>query len=347
MFTQYCSRKRHARSADEPELMLDPGKKLTPLQRRRLKQGKPITSRILSETEKKHEDEMDKDKLQDMTRRKSPPKRKDEEQEDIEYRKEARHAEHLRREAVKKERQAEIAAMNQRKAQMLQDTIENDMAEREAEQQKERDARAAKFDEKYGSGTKKKKEEEAPAETEADKEARLQELEKEAAISAERDRLEAMVDDAVMTEERRLRALLDVGTPDNLGDVTRRLRANDPRLIKVTLRQNTIGFPEAAKLADAIAHNTSLLALDFRYNKIGDYGCKLIADAIQTCPSIGELRIQPNDTGRTGMQALQEAARLCQFQAMSISSATLAMPEDSSAPLLLRAPNDELEPEED
>ena len=130
--------------------------------------------------------------------------------------------------------------------------------------------------------------------------------------------------------------MLDVGTPDDLVDVTRRLRADDPRLIKVTIRQANISFAQAAALADAISHNTCLLALDFRYNRIGDYGCKLIADAIVNCPSIGELRMQPNDTGRVGMEALQEAARMCQFQAMSISSATLATPEQSWSPLMLR-----------
>ena len=36
------------------------------------------------------------------------------------------------------------------------------------------------------------------------------------------------------------------------------------------------------------------------------------------------------------MQALEEAARLSQFQAMSISSATLAQPEQSVAPLMLK-----------
>jgi len=132
-----------------------------------------------------------------------------------------------------------------------------------------------------------------------------------------------------------------VGTPDNIADVTRRLRADDPRLVKVTLRQNSISFAQAAALADAISHNTCLLAMDFRYNKIGDYGCKLIADAIVNCPSIGELRIQPNDTGKNGMEALLEAARLSQFQAMSISSATLAMPEQSFAPLMLRTQYDD------
>ena len=76
----------------------------------------------------------------------------------------------------------------------------------------------------------------------------------------------------------------------------------------------------------------------YRYNKLGDYGAKLIADAITNCSSIGELRISPNDTGRTGMEALQEAARQCNFQAMSISSATLAMPEASFSPLMLRTP---------
>ena len=127
-----------------------------------------------------------------------------------------------------------------------------------------------------------------------------------------------------------------MGTPDELEDVTRRLRADDPRLIKVTIRQCDISFAQAAALADAISHNTCLLALDFRYNNIGDYGAKLVADALVNCPSIGELRMQPNNTGRTGMQALQEAARMCQFQAMSISSATLAMPEQSFSPLMLR-----------
>jgi hypothetical protein len=162
------------------------------------------------------------------------------------------------------------------------------------------------------------------------------EAERERLFQEEAHRLECMLDQTVVSEERRLRSMLDVGTPDELTDVTRRLRADDPRLIKVTVRQVDVSFAQAAALSDAISHNTCLLALDFRYNKIGDYGCKLLADSIVNCPSIGEIRMQPNDTGRAGMEALQEAARMCQFQAMSISSATLAMPEKSVGPLMLR-----------
>lgn len=331
--------------------MLDPAKKLTPLQRRRLKEGKPITSRPLSETEKKHEDNVDTEKLKNMQKKNSPEPKKRNEEDDIEYRKEMRHAEHLRREAVQQKMKVDTAAHEAQKQAEAQKDLERSMNDKDAEARKESEQRAKRAEamaKKYGSDKQGESGGEAaqpqkpqePQESDEQKAEKERQLQEEAALSVERDRLEAMVDEAVMTEERRLRAMLDVGTPDNLEDVCRRLRANDPRLIKVTLRQNDIGFPQAARLADAIAHNSSLLALDFRYNKIGDYGCKLIADALQTCPSIGELRVQPNYTGRTGMEALQEAARLCTFEAMSISSATLAMPEESFSPLLLRAPNE-------
>ena len=128
---------------------------------------------------------------------------------------------------------------------------------------------------------------------------------------------------------------------------------------------------DAAALADALTHNTSVLSIDFRYNKVGDYGAKLIAEALINCPSIGELRITPNDIPEAGAQvtalathascnilprftmrsnpwykwtmtrglsaqALKEAAEMCQFQAMSVSSATLAQPEHSLAPIMVR-----------
>ena len=65
-----------------------------------------------------------------------------------------------------------------------------------------------------------------------------------------------------------------MGTPDNITDVTRRLRADDPRLVKVTLRQNDISFAQAAALADAISHNTCVLAIDFRRK---EHPCPLLA----------------------------------------------------------------------
>jgi len=332
-------------AGEEHEAMLDPNKRLTPLQRRRLKQGKPITSRLLNDAEKKHEDELDTDKLKEIQQKgnSSPPGKKENEQEDIAHRKTMRHEEHERRERVQKARQRELQEMAAKKAAERQAELEEDMMEKEMEEAKKRKQRAAELEAKYSN----QQSSSQGQEEEAEEEAYEEEIDPDAyAADLERDRLEAMVDEAVNAEERRLRAQLDVGTPNEIEDAIRRLRNNDPRLIKVTLRQNTIDFPTAARLADAIAHNTTLLAMDFRYNKIGDYGCKLLADAIQTCPSIGELRVSPNDTGRTGTAALQEAARLSNFQAMSISSATLAMPEESFAPLLLRAPADEDEPEE-
>jgi len=332
---------------------MDPNKRLTPLQRRRLKDGKPISSRQFNDAEIKIEDQIDKQKLAGLERKVTSPERKKQEVDDLEDRKEARHEEHKRREALRIRLAEEQAEANRIKAEQFAAEMDKDMAEKEAEEKAKRQQRIMERNAKMGesegpsqdteSGQPDRGQEVPAQESAADVAENQRQLQEQAAIAAERDRLEAMVDEAVMTEERRLRAMLDNGRPDKLDDVTRRLRANDPRLIKVTLRQNVIGFPEAARLADAIAHNTSLLSLDFRYNKIGDYGCKLLADAIQICPSIGELRVKPNETGRAGMEALQDAANLCQYEAMSISSATLAMPEDSFSPLLLRAPNEPMD----
>jgi len=348
--------------------MLDPKKKLTPLQRRRLKDGLPITSRQMSEVEIKHEDEKDKAHAERL--KKKLPERYKEDIVELEYRMEERHAEHVRR--------GQLAKSNKELEEEAAEAKENERREADERERKQRDDQAsaerqkrleginARFpDDAANDATKPLYKpvgddddyddddlEAAAADTEAAaEEARQREIEQErllaeAAASVERERLEAMVDEAVAAEERRLRSLLDVGTPDNLENVTRRLRANDPRLIKVTLRQNDIGVAQASKLADAIARNTTMLAMDFRYNKIGDYGCKLIADALQTHPAIGELRLEPNDTGRLGRETLMEAARLCSFEAMSISSATLAVPEDSFSPIFLRAPQYEENPED-
>ena len=250
--------------------------------------------------------------------------------------------EHARRAELAHERKRELLALTEAKLAKIHDMDDALMEEEDRlkkQQTRERRKRAEALERKINN--------QPPAE-EVDSDIEVEQgpdqnavnvSQPEVTFTAEQERLECMLDQTVMSEERRLRSMLDVGTPDNLNDVIRRLRADDPRLIKVTLRQNQISFAEAAALADAIAHNTCVLSIDFRYNKIGDYGCKLIADAIINCPSVGELRIQPNDTGRTGMEALLEAARMCQFQAMSISSATLAMPEQSFSPLMLRTHN--------
>eukprot|EP00658_Telonema_sp_P-2_P043357 TRINITY_DN3129_c0_g1_i1.p1 TRINITY_DN3129_c0_g1~~TRINITY_DN3129_c0_g1_i1.p1 ORF type:complete len:372 (+),score=82.30 TRINITY_DN3129_c0_g1_i1:174-1289(+) len=184
---------------------------------------------------------------------------------------------------------------------------------------------------------------------EADRQAALKRrADAEAQVAAaEEAHLEQMsaaeLDDAVsqagaIQMERSLREVLDCGTPSDLDEAIRRVGANDPSVIKICIRQNDIGFARAHLLATAIAGSRHLLSLDLRYNKIGDHSCRLLAQAIKENMSLGELRLTPNETGRDGTKFLQQAVAQCQYESMSISSATCAAPELSMSPLLLRHP---------
>merc|ERR1711865_382277 len=138
--------------------------------------------------------------------------------------------------------------------------------------------------------------------------------------------------------ERALREELDCGTPTDLDEAIRRVGANDPSVVKITIRRNDIGFAKAHALANAIAGSAYLLSLDFRYNKIGDHSCRLLADAIRVNRSLLELMLTPNTTGRDGKKYLSDVVKMCQYESMSISSSTLATPELANSPMLLRQP---------
>ena len=196
------------------DTMIDPEQRLTPLQRRRLREGKPFTSRKLNTLQRKAEDELDHQKEHHMTHLETAhtpfiKQKIENELEDIEERKILRDKEHKRRHHLHIEREQELRALNQAKLDRIYKMEEDLMGEEErlaAQHRRDRKARTEALDRKLRGLTNPDELEEEQMEQE--EEVIQKELAAERAFSEEAHRVEAMLDQTVMSEERRLRAML-------------------------------------------------------------------------------------------------------------------------------------------
>eukprot|EP00002_Diphylleia_rotans_P005560 TRINITY_DN1472_c0_g1_i7.p1 TRINITY_DN1472_c0_g1~~TRINITY_DN1472_c0_g1_i7.p1 ORF type:complete len:391 (+),score=81.72 TRINITY_DN1472_c0_g1_i7:59-1231(+) len=79
------------------------------------------------------------------------------------------------------------------------------------------------------------------------------------------------------------------------------------RLKSVSLRANNISDQHAAKLADVLKANTSLVSLSLFHNQIGDHGAAALADALVSNKSLLSLNLSENLITTNGARALAEA----------------------------------------
>jgi len=198
------------------DVMVDPDKKLTPLQRRRLREGKPFTSRRLNEFQRMAEDELDHQRekhLKTLPNMGTPyvQVKIQHEREDIDDRKNLRNKEHLRRNHLHVQREGELRQMMQAKMENIMDMEEaamGDEARLQSQRRRERSRVTENLDRKL-KGLPPKEEGDYEDEEAVDEEAEEEEKAvAEALFHNEAHRLEMMLDQTVVSEERRLRAML-------------------------------------------------------------------------------------------------------------------------------------------
>jgi len=111
-----------------------------------------------------------------------------------------------------------------------------------------------------------------------------------------------------------------------LDTAVKRLKVNDPTLIRLNLDSKEIGDKDAAAIADALKENTFLTWLDLGNNQIGDEGAKTIADMLKKNTSLISLNLVGNNQiGNKGGTAIEDALKInCTITTLRIGSKKLS-----------------------
>lgn len=125
-------------------------------------------------------------------------------------------------------------------------------------------------------------------------------------------------------------SILRFFTSDILDEPIRRLTSNDPTLTELDLSRHNLSAADGARLADALAINSTLITLDLRFNDLKNEGAARLAKSVLLNSTLTELSLASNDiTDPILKKTIYD--RLLQNDRASRQSAVVAVAASSSA----------------